>query len=344
MYLRNPYAPQSTGRRPGRTIVPVTANEPPDRVLAAYGLAGAPRTPLDGGQAWAVRAEPPVVLKRRRLPGSGAGAEWEAELRQLAAELGWPAGRVVRTVDGAAAVTGATGGETWTCETWLPGERREVRSVAGWRIVGRLLGRLHSDFARSDPGVQRPGLGKAWELDVLTEATGVGTFNRLVAAFGHAYPELAASIRRERYRNLRELARLGYPDLPEQPIHGGFSPGHLLWTGGELTGVIGWEFARRDAAMCDLAPLLMPRGPLELPFAQALFEGYATVRPVSNQEFGLLPALVRASLLWEVTVLLIGWRLGGGDPDRVVHTMEERFPAFERYALELGMLRANVRG
>ena len=342
--MRKWWAPRSTGRRVGRTIVPVTANEPPDVVLAAYGLAGAPSTPLDGGQAWAVRAEPPVVVKRRRLPASSAGAEWEAELRRLAAAAGWPAGGIVRTVDGAAAVTGTAGSATWTCETWLPGKRREVRSVAGWRIVGRLLGRLHSDLSRSDPGTQRPGLGKAWELDVLTEAAGAGTFNRLVAAFGHAYPEVAAAVRRERYRNLRELARLGYPDLPEQPIHGSFSPGHLLWTGGELTGVIGWEFARRDAAMCDLAPLLMPDGPLELPFAQALFEGYAAVRPVSNQEFGLLPALVRAWLLWQVTVLLIGWRLAGGDPAGVVHTMEERFPAFERYALELGMLRANVTG
>lgn len=340
--MRNGWAPRSTGRGGSRTIVCVAGNEPPDIVLAAYGLAGAAAAPLDGGNAWATRAEPQVVLKRRRLPGSGAGADWEAELRRQAAAAGWPAGGLVRAADGSAAA--AAGGETWTCETWLPGERREVRSVAGWRILGRLLGRLHSDLARSDPGTQRPGLGKVWELDVLTEAAGAGTFNRLVAAFGERYPDLAASIRRERYRNLRELARLGYPELAEQPIHGDFSPKNLLWTGGELTGLIGWEFARRDAAMCDLAPLLMPDGPLDLPHAQALFEGYAAVRPVSNQEFGILPALVRASLLWQVTVLLIRWRLLGDEPAGIARTMLERFPVFERYALELGALRANVRG
>jgi hypothetical protein len=68
------------------------------------------------------------------------------------------------------------------------------------------------------------------------------------------------------------------------------------------------------------------------------------VRPVSNQEFGLLPALVRASLLWWVTVLLIGWRLGRGGEAGIARTMTVRLPAFERFALELGALRLEVRG
>ncbi|GIW18643.1 phosphotransferase [Tepidiforma sp.] len=314
--------------------------EPPTAVLRAFGLGGETLQSVSrDGRVWLTGRG---VLKRRRLPGPEAGLRWEAELRDAAARAGWPTARALAAADGVMAVD--EGGRPWTCEERLPGEPRELTTVAAWRIAGRLLGRLHRDLAAADPGTQRPGLGKAWELDVLTDAAGAGTFNRLVAAFGREYPELAAAIRRERYRNLRELARLGYPELPEQPIHGDFSAKNLLWRDGELSGLVDWEFARRDAALCDLAPLLMPFGPLEPQFARALFEGYAAVRPVSNQEFGLLPALVRASLLWWVAVELIRWRLEGGPPERIARTMQVRFPAFERYALELGFLRENVRG
>lgn len=314
--------------------------EPPAEVLRAFGLGSEELRPgSPEGRAWlAGRA----VLKRRRLPGPEAGLRWEAELREAGARAGWPTARAIPAADGVPAID--SGGWAWTCEERLPGAPRELTTVAAWRIAGRLLGRLHRDLAAADPGIQRPGLGKAWELDVLTDAAGAGTFNRLVAAFGREYPELAAAIRRERYRNLRELARLGYPELPEQPVHGDFSAKNLLWAEGELSGLVDWEFARRDAALCDLAPLLMPFGPLEPHYARALFEGYAAVRPVSNQEFGLLPALVRASLLWWVAVELVRWRLEGGSPERIARTVQVRFPAFERYALELGFLRENVRG
>ncbi len=314
--------------------------KPPMDVLRAFGLERQRLQPASpDGRVWLTDA---AVLKRRRLPGPAVGLRWEAELRAAAARAGWPAARVVPTGDGAPAVEFE--GWCWTCEGRLPGEPRELVTVAAWRIAGRLLGRLHRDLAAADPGEQRPGLGKVWELDLVTGAAGAGTFNQLVTALGEEYPELAAAVRRERYRNLRELARLGYPELPEQPVHGDFSAKNLLWANGELSGLVDWEFSRRDAALCDLAPLLMPFEPLEPQFARALFEGYAAVRPVSNQEFGLLPALVRASLLWWVAAELVRWRLEGGPPASIAQTMQVRFPAFERYALGLGFLRENVRG
>lgn len=318
------------------------SDSPPGEVIAAFGLSGKDVLPAGEAGCWVVPGEPAFLLKRRRLPGPAAGLAWEMALREALGGAGWPTARGVPARGGGAGFVGE--GASWTCEVLRPGAPRTPRTVAAWRVHGRLLARLHRDLAALDPGEQRPGLGKTWELDVLTEAAGVGTFNRLVAAFEAEHGELARLIRRERYRNLRELARLGYPELPEQPIHGDFSPKNLLWTGGELSGVIDWEFARRDAALCDFAALMMPFGPLEMPFARALFDGYASVRPVSNQEFGLLPALVRASLLWWVTVLLIGWRLGRGGEAGIARTMTVRLPAFERFALELGALRQEVRG
>lgn len=314
---------------------------PPLEVLAGFGLAGREALALGGPGCWVVSGERRWLLKRRRLPGPPEGWSWEVGAREALGAMGWPTASGLVALDGAPCVV--AGGDFWTCEELLPGMPRGLRSVASWRVHGRLLARLHRDLAALAPGAQRPGLGKVWELDVLTEAAGVGPFNGLLAAFEMEYGELARAIRRERYRNLRELSRLGYPDLREQPIHGDFSPGNVLWLGGELAGVVDWEFARRDAALCDFAALLMPFGPLEMRFAQALFDGYASLRPVSNQEFGLLPALVRASLLWWVTVLLVGWRLGRGGEVGIARTMRVRLPAFERFALDLGGLRPEVR-
>lgn len=319
----------------------MTAHDPPPRVLESFGLTGSSTTRLGAGDCWLVATEPPVVLKRRRLPGSADGVAWEEGLRTAARRAGWPV--ALAAAPGGLSVV-CLDGEAWTCEEWLDGGRREPASPAGWRIHGRLLGRLHRDLAEADPGSQRPGMGKVWELDVVTQAAGVGSFNGLVAAFAREHGELAAAIRRERYRNLRELARLGYPELPEQPIHGDFAPGNLLWQDGTLAGVLDWEFARRDAAMCDLAPLLMPFEPLDAGLARALLEGYGAVRPISNREFALLPGLVRASLLWWVTGHLIRWRIEGAGVERIARTMTLRFPAFERFALELGALRLNLTG
>ncbi len=331
-----------SGRTRAHHGVGMTGDLPPAEVLEAFGLAGGEVRGLGEGACWAVSAEVPVVVKRLRFPSPDEGVRWEVELRAAAREAGWPVATPVLTRDGRASVS--VGGETWTCEGWLGGVRREPGSAAGWRIHGRLLARLHRDLAQADPGLQRPGMGKVWELDVLTQAAGAGAFNGLVAAFALEHGELAAAIRRERYRNLRELSRLGYPELPEQPIHGDFSPRNLLWREGLLGGVVDWEFARRDAAICDLAPLLVPFEPLDGRWARALFEGYASVRPLTNQEFALLPALVRAALLWWVAVQLIRWRRTGGGVPQIARTMTVRFPAFERFALELGALRLNAMG
>jgi len=312
----------------------------PVEVLEAFELGGAPGEPLPGGHVnrhWRVVAGGgTVVIQRHGWRRNQAGIAWERGLTVLAGERGWPVPLLVRAAR--RALTVEAEGTSWTCHAWLEGETRSGDSP-GWRnIQGRLLARLHRDIASFEAGGQRPGSGKTWELDALVEPAGSGSFNALVAELGREYPELAAGVRRQRYRSLRELSRLRYPDLPEHPIHGDFSPGNLLFRDGRLTGVLDFEFARRDAWVCDLAPLVMPFGPLEPRLAAGLFEGYQAVRQLTEQEWTLLPALVRASLLWWVAVLLVRWRVGGGEPDGIARTIGERFPAFDAYEPELRAL------
>lgn len=303
----------------------------PAEVLEAFGCPGAVSLVLEGGvmnQSWLVEAPGgPIVLRCHNRARAAPAVAWEHALVRFAGERGWPVPRPIATRTGVTVLE--HGRRLWSASPFLEGEPGREESPGLRRIYGRLLARLHQDLATFAGEGQRPGFGKTWELDAVVEAGGAGTFNELVAGFSRDYPELGATVRRQRYRNLRELSRLHYPDLPEHPIHGDFQPKNLLFRDGQISGILDFDQSRRDALVCDLAPLLMPFQPLESRLCAALIEGYESVRPLSDAEWELLPALVRAGLLWWVAFLLVRWRTEGGEPDGIARTMNQRFPAFD---------------
>jgi homoserine kinase type II len=224
-------------------------------------------------------------------------------------------------------------GRLWTAGPFLDGQPEAEPSASRFRIRGRLLGRLHRDLEEFDLPGQRPQFGKTWELDTWLVPSNVGTFNSVLAQFARDYGDLAASVRRSRHRNLRELSRLHYPDLPDLAIHGDFQNNNLLWSGGQLTGLLDFDFARRDALACDLSTILIPFQPLPLKHAGAFLNGYQAARPLSDREWALLPALARASLLWWVALLMAWWRTGA-NPNAargIARTMALRMPALDRW-------------
>lgn len=319
--------------------------EVPAAVLQAFDLGGAAPRVIHGGAVnrhWLVGAAGrQMVLRQYHASRTWAAVEWEQALVRHAAMRGWPVAAPGAT--GARAPMFGCDGRLWAVAPLLEGEPRPSDSVALANIHGRLLGRLHHDLASFETQGQRPGLGKAWELDEWVRAADAGSFNDLLREFGKDYPGLAAEIRRQRYRNLRELSRLKYPDLPDMPIHGDFRPGNLLWKDGQLSGVLDFDQCRRDALVCDVALLLVPSLPLDVRLAAALIEGYQAVRKLSSLEFELLPALARASMLAWVAFLLVEWRLNGVQPTGIARTMTSRFPAFDAAAAgfrALGVVRA----
>jgi len=313
----------------------------PDAVQEEFGLSGGSATPLEGGRMnrhWLAEKDGERLVVRRYHPSRGLeSVRWEQALVAHVGRRGWPVAVAKAGASGSAAFVSE--GAAWSAAPFLDGETGDAESVAMRTIYGRLLARLHNDMASFEGGSQRPGLGKTWELDVLVEPAGAGGFNALLAAFGREYPELAGSIRRERYRNLRELSRLHYGDLPDRPIHGDFHPWNLLFRDGQLTGVLDFDQCRMDALACDIAPLLMPFQPLEPRLAAAFFSGYESVRPLSEVEWEVLPALVRAALLWWVAHLLVRWLLDGETPAGIARTMTQRFPVFDAYEPTLRGLR-----
>ncbi|MBI2766994.1 MAG: phosphotransferase [Chloroflexi bacterium] len=325
------------------TNSPIPPDAPPDSVLAAFGLAGGAVARIEQGlinRHWLVTHNGERTVLRRYHPSrSAAAVAWEQRLVEWANAKGWPVAAPRATADGDTFVAAPSG--LWAAAPFLEGEPDLQPGTAGSHIRGRLLARLHHDLAAFDVPGQRPGLGKTWEIDACLEPSGAGTFHELLARFAAEHRDLAALIRRQRYRNLRELSRLQYPDLPDLPIHGDFHRGNLLWREGRLTGLLDFDFARRDALVCDLAILLVPSQPLDPRLAGPLLDGYEAVRPLSDTEWELLPALARGSLLWWVSLLLATWRTGT-DPralDGITRTMTVRMPALDAWEPALRALR-----
>lgn len=321
------------------------ADTVPANVLAAFGFERASveqiATGLFNAHWLAADGDRLVVFRRYNPARTAAAAAWEQTLVEHAANKGWPVAAALPTATGATLLEHE--GRLWAAMPYLEGKPAPEDRPARYHIIGRLLGRLHHDLASFELQEQRPDFGKAWELDAWVAAANAGSFNDILAAFTKDYPDLGALVRRQRYRNLRELSRLHYPDLPDMPVHGDFQRNNLLWTGGQLTGLLDFDLARRDAHVCDLATLLMPGMPLDLKLAASLLEGYQEVRPLSDTEWELLVPLARASLLTWVSHLLLGWRLHGGEVSGIARTMTVRFPALDTAGPAFGMLRKDLR-
>jgi homoserine kinase type II len=307
------------------------ADTVPAEVLEAFGYGGAACEPIREGlvnRHWLVTgAGEAIVVRRYHHTRGAAAAAWEQALVEYAGQRGWPVARPLETGLGATLVE--HDGRLWAAAPLLEGKHPPAESTALWHIFGRLLARLHADLQGFELAGQRPDFGKTWELDAWVGPANAGSFNQLLTDFGREHSDLAGLIRRQRYRNLRDLSRLHYPDLPDLVIHGDFKPGNLLWADGVLSGLLDFDQCRRDALVCDIAPLLMPFQPLDLRLAAALFDGYQEVRRLSDEEWELLPSLVRAALLWWVAYRLVAWRVDGEPPDSIARTMTVRFPAFE---------------
>ena len=274
------------------------------------------------------------VLRRYRKERSAAAIDWEHRLLRHAAGLGWPVAVPIATGGGSTATE--VEGSTFALFPFLEGEPAAVESLAHVRIKGRLLGRLHKDLASFDDGGQRDGFGRAWEIDVFVQAAGLGSFNELLSRFEREYPRLAHAVRREKYRNLRELARLGYGDLAVSPVHADYAQDNILFRGPELTGLLDFDLARLDAPAFDIAAALLGDC-LELPsavvLASAFIEGYARSRRMDEREARLIAPLVRSATLWLCVYWLLQWHEGGvAAVASIARTVERRFPAVEAMA------------
>ncbi len=308
-------------------------------VAEAWGVTAATVTEIESGHCnrhWRVETSVGAFVLRSystlRLPESIPA---EHAVLEAAANAGWPVALPIHASDGARVVP--SGGTAYSLFPLLEGTPIPDNRPPQLRIQARLLARMHRDLHGSLES-QRPGFGRAWELDVTLQTAGADSFNSALTAFARDHAELAAAVRRQRYRNLRELARLGYGELPSTVIHGDFTAANLLFSGATLTGVLDFDEVRRDAAIVDVAECVMQdcttpsaRYALDPRAAAAFVEEYCRARPLSEAELAMLPALIRAAMLRWIAFRLAQWTAGVSDRPvpSIERSVNERFPALD---------------
>jgi Ser/Thr protein kinase RdoA (MazF antagonist) len=285
------------------------------------------------GREYALRRyESPPYMPRVRTRESIA---FEHDALRRAASKGWPAPEPIATRDGETLVD--VDGALYALFPWREGRRAPANNKRYPRIKGRLLARLHRDMATFRTGEQRPGFARMWELDGY--AGSPLPFNDMLWKFAESHRDDAWIVRGQRYRNLRELSRLGYGELPEQFGHFDFHNDNLLFADGELSALLDFDSSHLDARVADIATSVA-LDCLEPPAYSAIdpvatrgfVAGYVEGAPLSEQELALIVPLVRAWIVAAAAGRIAQWIEAAGD-ERVLakirRTVHERVPAFE---------------
>ena len=184
------------------------------------------------------------------------------------------------------------GGELWSLladkPTALvercPGDSLEVADVSSVHRLGECLAKLHG-LMRSWPGPENPR-GRLWRSSASRQIlTGLESRDADLIAW-------AMQIDRA----------LPWQDLPAGGIHADLFRDNVLWQGGNISAVLDFYVAGRDAWAYDLAICVhdwcrFPGGALDVHRASALLKAYHAVRPLTQVEREVWPSLLVVSAL-----------------------------------------------
>jgi len=133
-------------------------------------------------------------------------------------------------------------------------------------------------------------------------------FNQCRDRADSVHPGLCAEISRE----LDHLEASWPSDLPGGVIHADLFPDNVFFLGDALSGLIDFYFACNDAFAYDIAICLNAwcfelDGAFNVTKARALLKGYASVRPLTADEYEALPMLSRGAALRFLLTRLYDW-------------------------------------
>lgn len=182
--------------------------------------------------------------------------------------------------------------------THLHGESLVMLDVRHCMDAGRALASLH--LAGIDSPWQRPNdMGLACWLRLLAACDG----RTDVIQTG-----LAATLQQE----LDFLSAHWPHDLPKGIIHADMFPDNVFFQNNQLCGIFDFYFACSDLYAYDLA-ITMNAWCFEQPHsfnvtkAQALVQGYQTIRPLSKAEINALPLLARGASIRFLMTRIYDW-------------------------------------
>lgn len=173
---------------------------------------------------------------------------------------------------------------------FLPGVSVSEPTPAQARAVGEALARMHLS-ARDFRGSRTNGMDLAQWRKFASECGRDG--------FASIDPDLGELVQRE----LAVLEQSWPTGLPRSIIHADLFPDNVLMLGNEVTGLIDFYFACTDITAYDIAVThaawcFDASGKrFDAEVSAALLEGYARVRPLSDEERAALPILARGAAM-----------------------------------------------
>ncbi|MEY4980646.1 MAG: homoserine kinase [Pseudomonadota bacterium] len=210
----------------------------------------------------------------------------------------------------------------------LDGKSQLQPNARHCHAVGGMLARMH--LAGQSFGMHQPNLrGLSWWNDTVP----------VVLPFLNAAQ--AALIQSELAHQNAVAASAAYASLPRGPIHADLFRDNVMFEGESLTGFFDFYFAGCDSFLFDIAVCLndwcvthsasADDGSHEAERAQALLAAYQAVRPLTEAERELLPALLRAgalrfwlSRLWDLHLPREAAMLQAHDPAHFERVLRQR--------------------
>ena len=305
-------------------------------------LDGGAVTPIRDGEVnehWLVETDTAAwVLRRYTRRRPLAAITYEHRVLDHLGGAGWPVAPA-RPLEDATSVA-QVDGRCYALFPRLPGSPADDTWQGGWRSWGAMLARLHRatmPLLRLGP---RPSFTPLYQTGHPAAAASppASPPNRAGTGARHLARGRAAAAAAERTLVADELRRLGAWSLPKTVVHGDFFPGNLLVSGGQVTGVLDFDFAHPDVRAADLA---VTSAYLSDPADLAeLVRGYRTHILLQEPELAALPAL-RAARLVQHLDFCLALLAGGGDIlDEIDQTLD-RLAAERRHRGELAaMLRS----
>ena len=188
----------------------------------------------------------------------------------------------------------------------LRGKSELAPGPAHCAAVGDMLARAHlaaRDYDRHQPNLR----GLAWWNDTVP------------VVLPHLEAEQAALIRSELAYQNHIAAGSAYAALPRGAVHADLFRDNVMFEGSPeqpvLSGFFDWYFAGVDTWLFDLAVAIndwavdLPTGATDGPRTQALLDAYQAVRPLTDAERRLLPAMLRAGAMRFWVSRLWDWHL-----------------------------------
>ena len=308
-------------------------------VLQRYGIEGGRPRRVGAGnnnEHWFVGQ---YVLRRYRERRPVDTVMFEHAILDHLDGLGWPVAAPIATPGGERILE--VDGRLYAVFPRLPGRRGITERPRAPRELGRMLGRLHRDLATCRC---EPPAGTFREILSITTTWGTGnrTVDALFAAFAETSPGSAAYCTETLQGVRAEVAALDLSGMTRTLIHGDWHAGNLLFTRGQVTGVLDFDFAHPDLRVADVA---VSATVIEDDAATELIEGYRDEEPLPDEELALLNLCERARLLGALAATLSIQSRGGRTATGIevlvsmAKRLEARWPAMKS---RLGLARRRL--